>query len=244
MARQKRAVSASGRYHILLRGMNKLFHTQQDYEEFSGILRKYSQSGHMRILAYVLLSNRIHLIIDTFGADAGITLKPICTSYARCYNRVHSSGGKLFYDRFKSEPLESADELKSAVGFINFIASQNGEDYPFCSMRSDICDISGTGLTDADFRSEQVTQMFIEDYDCLSAKELGRYIYELCGIFPADFKTLTSAQQQAVFERIMKKRWISKSKLYEIFSMGRRIQIKNDESPDDIPKKDLSVWLL
>lgn len=244
MARQKRAVSASGRYHVLLRGMNQLFRTQQDYEEFSDILRKYSQTGQIRILAYVLLSNRIHLIIDTLGADAGITLKPICTSYARCYNRVHASGGKLFYDRFKSEPLESDDELRSAVGFINFIAAQSGENYPFCSKESDICDISGTGLTDADFRSEQVTEMFIEDYDCLSGKELGRYIYELCGIFPADFKTLTVSQQQAVFEKIMKKRWISKSKLYEIFGIGRRIQIKNGEPSDSIPKKDLSVWLL
>ena len=246
MARKKRTVSETGRYHELLRGMYRLFREEQEFEEFTAILQKYSIEGNFRVLAYVLLENRIHLIVDTLGTDIGITLKPVCTSYARCYNRMHGGSGKLFYDRFKSEPLDLPEALKNAVAFVNFIAMQCDVNYPHCSMQSDICDFAGAGLTEDDFRNCRVTEMFIEDYDRLSTKELGQYVYELCGIMPKDFKTLATVRQREFFEKLTQKRWVSKSKLYEILGVGRRIHIKSepqDEKPPET-KKDLSVWLL
>lgn len=244
MARQKRLVSSTGRYHVLLRGMNVLFKTEEDFDAFTGILQKYLQEGNIKLLAYVLLDNRVHLIVDTKGAEIGTALKPICTSYARCYNRTHGGSGKLFYDRFKSEPIDTEDRLLSAVAFVNFIAANRDEHYKYCSMNSNICDIAGTGLTEQEFRNKKITDMYIEDYDCLSEKDLGRFIYELCGIFPKDFKSLSVPDQKAIFELLAHKRWISKSKLYELLGVGRTIQRKTEQPAESVPKKDLSVWLL
>lgn len=237
MARQKRTVSETGRYHVLLRGMNNLFADEADYAAFMDIIAKYSRDGGFRLLSYVLLENRVHLVVDTAGGDIGKALKPVCTSYARYFNRTHGENGKLFYDRFKSEPLNSDGELKNAVAFVNFTAAMH--DNVYFSAKSMDCDISNTSLTETDFVSSEIGEMFMEDYDCLSEKELGRYIFELCGVMPKDFKYLEAQRQKEAIEKLCRKRWISKQKLHRLLGVSKNVHNDKTES-----KNDLSVWLL
>ena len=44
-----------------------------------------------------------------------MTMKPVTTSYARYFNRTHEREGKLFADRFKSEPLETDEEIAECI---------------------------------------------------------------------------------------------------------------------------------
>ena len=48
-------------------------------------------------------------------------MKPICTSYARYFNRVHDLQGKLFYDRYKSEPINDDTALDGLKAFLNTV---------------------------------------------------------------------------------------------------------------------------
>lgn len=243
MARKKREVSADGRYHVLLRGINSLFEDESDYDEFLRILKKYADEKQYTLVAYLLAENRVHLILDTNGGDIGGAVKPVCTSYARSYNRNHGETGKIFYDRFKSEPINSAEQLKNAVAFLNFTAVC--KDCKYCSMYSDLCDVSEMPMEEEDFRSLNVTEMFIEDYDCFSEDELGKYIYELCGVYPHEFKDMEAGRRDELFEQLMHKRWISREKLRRLLGIGR-VHAKTKTHEEDKPARgnDLSVWLL
>ena len=242
MARKKREVSKTGIYHILMRGVNSLFLRDNDFETFLSILKEKIKDRNVKVLAYLLLENRVHMVIDVKDENAGAVLKPICTSYARYCNRTRGMSGKLFYDRFKSEPINSKDELLEVVSFINFIAHGH-KNSRFSSFENPLCPPEESGLTEKQATSTKFTRLVMEDYDCLSKAELISYIYAVCGVSPKDFKALSAKKQGEVIDEITKEGRISKSKAYEIF--GARIHkvqsIKQKEKPD---KSDMSVWLL
>ena len=255
MARQKRAVSETGIYHVLMRGVNTLFLTNADFETFVSLLKQ--KSGDAKVIAYALLKNRIHIIIDTKGADIGLVLKPIATSYARYCNRTRATSGKLFYDRFKSEVISSKNELLAAVAFLNFIASSQ-KDNGFSSFYMPVCKPAECGLTAKQLKSTDVIKLFIEDYDCLSKSELAGYIFAFCGVYPKDYKSLPAEEQKTVLDKLTGCGKFSKSKLYEIFNIKKpqpakkpapektvKVPAKEAAPAEEKPKKkDLSVWLL
>ena len=79
MARTGRVESKMGIYHVLLRGMNELFITDRDYDEFVSILKKYASIGLIRVFSYTLLKNRVHLVVGA-QKSIGTALKPLCTT--------------------------------------------------------------------------------------------------------------------------------------------------------------------
>lgn len=256
MARKGRLQSASGIYHVLLRGVNRLFSDKADYDEFTGLLKRYSEPENINLFAFLLLENRIHLVISA-DCDIGKVLKPLCTSYARYFNRTHGNSGRLFYDRFKSEPVDSDADLAGVVSFVNSISQSSGEGYPYCSLSADgakIC--SGGGrLTSAQLADTTLSGVFLEDYDCLSQAEINRYIYDLCGYMPSEFKTLPKAELDAAVEKLTKKRWIAKTKLYTILGIKKALSPKasptvsaptekNTVKEEPETSRGLSVWLL
>ncbi len=259
MARIGREKSKMDIYHVLLRGMNVLFKNDDDFVEFTNILRRYAASGGIEIYSYSLLKNRVHLAVK--AENIGLALKPICTSYARYFNRTHISSGKIFYDRFKSEPINSKKELADVVAFINNISKKAGDDYPFSSLdksASEFCNVSGE-LTKKEFVATEFSNMYIEDFDCLSQKELTGYIFDLTGVNAKDFKFLSKAEFDEKIEILTEKHWISGTKIFELLGIKKAAKKttqkpvkkvspvpKNAPKPEPKPepKKELSVWLL
>lgn len=253
MARSGRAVSELGIYHVLLRGTNVLFLENADFDEFVRLLEKYSKREQIKLFSYALLKNRVHLVVHTEDS-VGRALKPLCTSYARYVNRTYSREGKLFYDRMKSEPIKSEDELKNAVAFVNYLGAREGVDYAYCSAFSDNEICGGEELTEAERRNCKLVEMFMEDYDCLSQEELDDYIKALCGVTPAEFKELSQEERQSALGILTRKKWIAGTKLYGILGMkkprGGEIKknapktsaVKKEEKKEK--KEELSFWLL
>ena len=244
MARTGRAESKIGVYHVLLRGMNELFSEDRDFQEFTGLLKKYASEGKFRVFSYSLLNNRIHLVLSSAGS-VGIALKPLCTSYARYFNRTYQREGKLFYDRLKSEPIDSESELKNVVAFVNSISYNVAPDYPYSSLSDTGREICVPGmLSQRELLDTSVSEMFIEDYDCLSSREIGEYVFALCGVHPQDFSALTQKEQQSALSKLTKKRWIAKNKLYDILGINRPRQTAEDSDKNAEKGSGLSVWLL
>lgn len=250
MARKKRETSKTGMYHVLLRGVNSLFLDNNDFETFLSVLKEKTKPNNVKVLSYLLLENRIHMILDVNDANVGVVLKPICTSYARYCNRTRALSGKLFYDRFKSEPINSKEELLGAVAFINFIAKGH-KTGKYSSLETPLCSAKESGMTEKQAKSTELSRMFMEDYDCLSKEEFIACIYALCGVTPKDFKTLSAEEQGKIIDKITKDRRISKSKIYEILGARkpqpiRQVkEVKKEAVEEEKPKKnDLSVWLL
>ena len=112
MARKAREISKSGNYYITLKG-NELFVTDEDKKMFVEILEKNFATGIVH--SYYLTKSEIRLVVKEGEKGISMTMKPVTTSYARYFNRTHEREGKLFTDRFKSEPLETEEEIAECI---------------------------------------------------------------------------------------------------------------------------------
>lgn len=65
--------------------------------------------------SYYLTKSEIRLVVKEGEKGISMTMKPVTTSYARYFNRTHEREGKLFADRFKSEPLETDEEIEECI---------------------------------------------------------------------------------------------------------------------------------
>jgi putative transposase len=119
--REARKKSVSGVYHIILRGANKqeIFHDDEDRIKFLDTLRKYKHQSEMKIYAWCLMSNHVHLLLREGTESISVTMKRIGVSYALYYNYKYLTTGHLFQDRFKSENVESTDYLLTVTRYIH-----------------------------------------------------------------------------------------------------------------------------
>ncbi len=184
MAREGREKSSTGIYHVLLRGVDKLFINEEDYAEFRERLSEYF-GGKSHLLAFLLLPNRVHLLVDEGSVDLVYAIKPLCTSYARYFNRTYNADGKLFYDRFKSVPAETKEEIQDTVAFFNAIGTKAANDENFslyeytndaelCSTKRLISKIGSAGAV-----STSPVSLHLDDYSQLSKEDMELYL-KLC----------------------------------------------------------------
>lgn len=136
MARAARIKSESGMYHVVLKSNDKLlFAEDDDYRFFLALLRKTAERDYMEVYAYCLFSEIVHLAVKEGLRPLGDSVKSLVSAYAVRCNEKYNRTGKLFHDRYRSEPLESDEDLLDAVRFTHALPLTNGEtrDYPYCS---------------------------------------------------------------------------------------------------------------
>jgi len=108
MAREKRHFSNSGYAHLIMRGNNKqiLFEEDEDYRFYLSRLGKYSRESAIRINAYCLMENHVHLLVNDPEGNVPEMMRKIGVSYAKYYNLKYEHCGHLFQDRYLCEPVE------------------------------------------------------------------------------------------------------------------------------------------
>lgn len=121
MPRQARKISESGYYHILLRGIGKqrIFEDNKDREKFLGIIKRYKDELDFKVIAYCLMDNHVHLLIEDVNRQLDLMMKKIAGSYAYYFNLKYERVGHLFQDRFKSEPVEDDAYFLTVVRYIH-----------------------------------------------------------------------------------------------------------------------------
>ncbi len=262
MARAGRQKSSSGVYHVLLRGVDKLFLEESDYIEFRARLAEYF-AGEIKLLAYVLLQNRVHLLIDEGELEMSKAVKPLCTSYARYFNRTHSADGKLFYDRYKSVPCNSKAEITDAYAFINAIGKEFAEEKNSSAGASsaEFCDTKRVKSLIGDVKGLKPSALHMDDYSQLSKSDMERYLMIVAGCKLSDLSKMD--RQSEEFQRIFsggvtaravlplynvkpavdtKKKKAPAPKKVPVPQIQEKPEPKKEEKP--APKRDLSVWLL
>ncbi len=109
MPRLSRTVFAGLPHHITQRGNRRenVFFTEEDRDIYLQWLKKYSSDHNVKILAYCLMSNHIHLIAVPAEEDSlQRMLKPLHMRYAQHINRQQQWSGHLWQGRFFSSPLD------------------------------------------------------------------------------------------------------------------------------------------
>lgn len=159
MPRIARKKSASGVYHVMLRGINKqkIFYDVEDCRRFLDSLRRYKTVCGYEIFAYCLMPNHIHLLIREGKESIGQALKRISSSYVYWYNIKYERVGHLFQNRFKSEAVEDEVYFLTVLRYIIQNPMKAGIEkapgkYPWSSYHS----YAGNddNLTDSDFALE------------------------------------------------------------------------------------------
>jgi REP element-mobilizing transposase RayT len=103
MARAWRIQSKDAYYHVLSRGNEgrAIFYDDQDRRIFLAALGEASDQFGAEILAFVLMTNHYHLLLQTPGADLSKVMQWVGVTYARRFNNRHSRTGHVFQGRFK-----------------------------------------------------------------------------------------------------------------------------------------------
>ena len=118
--RKLRQGSRSGYLHLILRGNNKqvLFEEADDYRFFLSRLGKYTREASIRISAYCLMENHVHLLVNDPECNTSGMMKKLGVSYAKYYNQKYERVGHLFQGRFLSEPVEDDAYLLTVFRYI------------------------------------------------------------------------------------------------------------------------------
>lgn len=136
MARKARQRAASGVYYIRIDSADKLiFIDDGDGRAFLSLLETAIADDFAELYAYCLLNERIHLVVKEGLSGVSPTVQKVLSAYTLSYNKRYGRDGKLFYDRFKSLPLEEAEDVLDAVRYVHRVPLLEGQTlrYPFSS---------------------------------------------------------------------------------------------------------------
>jgi len=128
MPRHPRKKSRSGIYHVILRGANRqeIFHKEEDQIRFLTTLKQYKIETGVRVLAWCLMDNHVHLLLKENSTSVSVLMKRLGISYASYYNWTYRTNGHLFQDRFKSEEVETNGYLATVVRYIHMNPVKTG----------------------------------------------------------------------------------------------------------------------
>lgn len=119
--RKKRCMSSTGIYHVVIKGLNQqlMFEEEQDYRMYLKLLVAAKAKCHFVLYAYCIMSNHIHLVLQTEDEPLDAIFRKINTAYAMWFNEKYDRSGHLQQNRYYSEPIETEDYFINAVRYVH-----------------------------------------------------------------------------------------------------------------------------
>jgi REP element-mobilizing transposase RayT len=121
MARKPRLDHPGAVHHVTVRGIDRctLFADDRDRWSFIDSLRHVICDSETRCLAWALMTNHVHVLLETGGQPVSKVLQRLLTRYAMHFNRRHDRVGHLFQNRFHSRRVSSDRHLLSSIRYIH-----------------------------------------------------------------------------------------------------------------------------
>ena len=107
--------------HLVARGRNRkaVFHSDQDRWDYLNLLQKYSKKLNVLVLAWVLMGNHVHLLVQCEDEETGRELLRLVNSYyARRFNWRHQRSGAVWETRPKRELVAFSDYFRNCQLYI------------------------------------------------------------------------------------------------------------------------------
>ncbi|MCH8948399.1 MAG: transposase [Acidobacteria bacterium] len=142
MPRSVRALPGGHCYHVINRGNGRarVFHGAVDYREFLKLMTAAGDRVPMRLLAYCLMPNHIHLVLwPREDGELSRWMQWLMTTQVRRHHRRHGSDGHLWQGRFKAFPIQRDAHLLSVLRYVERNPLRAGlvaraEDWPWSSL--------------------------------------------------------------------------------------------------------------
>ncbi|WP_026289369.1 transposase [Thioalkalivibrio sp. ALMg11] len=122
MPRMARVVLPHMPHHVVQRGHNRkvVFAEDEDYERYLEDLRELSSALDIRVYAYCLMTNHVHLLLGPGEevAAMGRLMKALAARATRYRNRLEGRSGTLWEGRYKSSPVQTETYLLACTRYI------------------------------------------------------------------------------------------------------------------------------
>lgn len=121
MPRTSRKRSETGFYHVILRGNGKqnLFETDKDRAAFMEAARSSFSRDSVTLIAWCLMDNHVHLIIDDPLDRISTAIQRVASTYAMYFNHTFGHSGHVFEGRYGSVPIIDDEQLLAAVKYVH-----------------------------------------------------------------------------------------------------------------------------
>jgi putative transposase len=130
-------------YHITARGNRRytIFRNKEDRLKYLRILEDAKEKFPFILHSYCLMTNHVHLLIETLDEPPGKIIQYIHYRYARYFNKKNGFEGHLFQGRFKSVIIRNNKQMVDTSCYIHLNPVRAGiatepENYLWSSYRS------------------------------------------------------------------------------------------------------------
>ena len=143
MARQHRVWYPGAMYHITSRGNRRaaLFYDDIDRKTYLDLLEETNLYYPFSLHAYCLMTNHIHLQLETINKHIKHIMKMLNSRYAIYFNKRHKLVGHVFQGRYGAEIIETKDYQLEVSRYIHLNPLEaemvsRPEDYRWSSYRA------------------------------------------------------------------------------------------------------------
>jgi putative transposase len=150
MARLPRNETETGIHHVFARGVERrlIFLDDDDRERYKRLLCGVAEHFNWHCLAYCLMPNHVHLLIETTEPNLGRGMHSLHGVYAQTFNEKWGRVGHLFQSRFGSRLVHDDLALRRVLAYIeaNPVAARlcgSPEDWHWSSYRSTVNGLAG-----------------------------------------------------------------------------------------------------
>ena len=163
-------------YHIYNRGARQLaiFREEKNYHYALRLIKKYLHQLNLSMIAYVLMPNHYHFLVQQLGDDnAGLLPQRVFNSYSKAYNKRYDHSGTLFEGRYKAKHVSSDRYLRHLCRYIHANPVKDGlvqdlEGWPYSNYLEWVGLRQGK-LVDRQFITEMFSSVatyeeFVRDY--------------------------------------------------------------------------------
>lgn len=121
MPRVARQIADSGFYHVTCRGNGRqlLFEDDEDRRHYVALLENKARSHEVAVLAWCLMDNHVHLLLDDPKNEVSHMMHGLTTAYAQYFNSRTGHVGAVFQGRFTGVPITDDRQLLQAVRYIH-----------------------------------------------------------------------------------------------------------------------------
>lgn len=120
MPRRPREEVAGAVHHVYARGNDRrrIFGDDADRHGYLRLFAAVSKQQRWCGLAYCLMDNHLHLLIETPEPNLGVGMQRLHGAYGRDFNARHERDGHVFQGRYGSVRLRSDAHLWTAAAYI------------------------------------------------------------------------------------------------------------------------------
>lgn len=115
-----RGMSANGVYHVVVKGNNKndIFCDDEDNMKFLHVLQDMQSEGKIDCYAFCLMVNHAHVMLRVKEDSISEVMRSIMLRYVKWYNNKYERTGRLFEDRFFSNPVTNLRYFMAGLQYI------------------------------------------------------------------------------------------------------------------------------